>query len=326
MIAIRKSTLLLLLLLVQNISSGQGTRLNFPGKKFSIIPPDSTFVLGQYGPSIVQEKLNFSLLLLEGMDNGAETVLFEPQRDLQQGQKLCLQKDTLIDGNPIQLVKIMSPGKLVAGIIGKPASEIDGDYIIWLTNYKYNKANVSGIAIYPADIDTTYSTAIEQALISVRYDDNRNVSPVESLPFSVDVTGSNLQFAKLLFESLLIYSEDGLWPTQAASMSMFSVTTRYKKILPTEYLHIARKLNASFSDSAKIISEAQINIDGLPGVEIVLNEQYGTNKTGYRYWLLLFEENQYFEMSGGTGNYTEDWLTRFRKIAHSFKRIEKLKP
>lgn len=162
---------------------------------------------------------------------------------------------------------------------------------------------------------------LKKSLFSVYYDADKKINPFETVDFNVDITSSNLVFAKSMMNSL-IYTNDGLFPTKSPDKSTLIITKAFSKIdIEDKKLFSINRLKQTPLEIEKIESTDEISIDGISGYKIIgIAKDKKTGRAEKICQIILFSDNLYYLLFATTNCVNETRIIELQKVMKTFKR------
>lgn len=162
---------------------------------------------------------------------------------------------------------------------------------------------------------------LKKSLFSVYYDADKKINPFETVDFNVDITSSNLVFAKSMMNSL-IYTTDGLLPTKALDKSTLIITKSFSKIeIEDKKLFSINRLKQTPLEIEKIESTDEISIDGISGYKIIgIAKDKKTGDAEKICQIILFSDNLYYLLFATTNSENETRIIELQNVMKTFKR------
>ena len=176
---------------------------------------------------------------------------------------------------------------------------------------------INGIA--PKE-DVNLDQAIRKALLSVVYDANRILTPLDAVDFEISTEGTDFVFAKSM-SNMLIYNRDGKVPSETNDKASLVIAKAFSKTVIDDKKQFAMtriKQLPVFID--KILTTEPIEINGLKGYEI--SAEGRDRKTGNKeqvYQVMLFLESDYYILFGSSEADFDKNTSAFKKLVRHFK-------
>lgn len=162
---------------------------------------------------------------------------------------------------------------------------------------------------------------IKTSILSVVYEENKKINPLDNIDFEIDTNGTNLKFAKS-FSNMLTYNTDGLLPTQAKNDTSLIIGKAISNIeIEDKKLYAINRIKKMPLEIVKIDITNEISIDDISGYEIIATAK--DKKTGLEekiYQVILFSDQLYYILLGTTNNDFEKNINELKKIVKTFKR------
>lgn len=315
-----KKTLILLFISVSLVIYGQETNQNIilnkltsehvpvEGTKVSLIPPSGFDKSVDYN-GFQQNENNSSILIIEIPGPSSEvTKALTPSGLKSQGVELIEKQDLIINELPAVF------------IVGEQtAYEILFVKYILIFGTESNTTIINGM--FPKEMSNQMSEGIKNSLLSVVYESNKDVNPLDAIEYTVDIDNTKLKYANVLANGIL-FTADGKVPTESDDKTFYSVASSLGKIEIIDKQQFAidrlKKIpGIAIIDPYKI---SDIEINGFSGYEIVVQ---GTNeKTGKEeqiYFVMLFNDNLYYILMGMAEDDFSDNLELFKEVSKTFR-------
>lgn len=142
--------------------------------------------------------------------------------------------------------------------------------------------------------------------------------------FKVDISGTGFMPAEIISDNHIIYTHDGAYPPVAADKSQLEIKYGSATVSEASYNTYSTQIlavNPAFNSSS-VIENNTAGIDGLNGIELVANANYGTGSQPIKvYQLTLFTVEGVFTLTGIAYENTQTMIDTFKKIAKTFTRI-----
>lgn len=240
-------------------------------------------------------RLPYSVLLEE----------FNEKNLLKENMELKMKNEFLWNGTSVMLMKIFQ--KTSSCLIGKWTLVIDRGEECWMIN-----------GLYPAK-DQRRSEAVLKTIKSTFWEREEGLSPVEIPLGSVDVSNTSLKLAGLI-EGAVVYTKDGLLPTKKDDGSLFVISRLSNTfITPNKHKGFAKERLQMIEKGEKIeiISEKEVTIDGLSGIEMVGYTSGDQKKLVFQ--TMLFDSKNSHVMVGIAKSGIPENLSLFHNTAETFK-------
>ncbi|NLV81839.1 MAG: hypothetical protein GXZ18_02375 [Synergistaceae bacterium] len=239
-----------------------------------------------------------------------ETLLeeFSKENLKKEGLELKGHTNLLWNGSNAMLLKIFQTSKNI--VLGKWVLIVDCGEKSWMLSASYDSKNQLHAASTLKMIKSVYWD-----------DDNKKEKIVASDPIGKICTEkTDMKFAGLA-QGALVYTKDGQLPTGTPDGSLLVVSNskNSNKITPNKYLPYAKEKIKTIEPGKKldIISENDVTIDGLPGVEIVANTKDGEERLIFL--TILFDNKNIHTIVGIAKKNTAENLELFHSLCSSYK-------
>lgn len=176
--------------------------------------------------------------------------------------------------------------------------------------------------IFPSSLEEEIGKRVRESIFTVVYEPNKEIDPFENIGFVIDVSETNLKFAKMI-SNMLIYNADGKMPTESDDKVSILVGTSFGKldIEDKKIFAINRMKQNPPIDIIEPENIKSISIDDISGYEIV---GYGvdkdTNEPEMVYQVILFSDNLYYIITGVANDNYENNIKLFKQVSKTFQR------
>jgi hypothetical protein len=314
-----KSILILLFTTVSFVIYGQRTdqevisntlsdkHVSVAGTKVSLIAPDG-FDKSVNFNGFQQSEKSSSVMIIEMPGPFSEiTKAFTKSGLKSQGVDLIAKKDLTINGFPAVFIEAEQTAYGTLFI----------KYILTFGT-ESNTTMINGM--FPKEFNKEMSSDIKNSLLSVVYETDKNVNPLDEIDYTVDIENTKLKYANVLANAI-IYTVDGKVPTESDDKTFYTIASSLGKIEITDKKQYAiNRLNKTAT--IKNISPnniQEIEINGFKGYEIIakgINEK--TGKEEQIYYVMLFNDNLYYLLMGVAENDFENNIDLFKKVTKTF--------
>lgn len=310
-------SLTLIALLTTLLAFGQGEINNtktdkhrqVAGTKFLLIPPTG-FIPATNFQGFQQMNSGASILVMEIPGPFAESTKgFNEQGLKTQGVVLNKKEEIKVNGNP---GLFLTTEQFAYGT----------NYSKYILVFGDSKATYMVNGTFPKEV-IELDKDVRESMLSVVYESELTVNPLNTVPFTVDTENTKLKFAKSM-TGMLLYTVDGNVPTESTDktsfivgLSLANVQTVDKKL--TAINRIKRLPYSEIEIDEDKIHE--IEIDGISGYEIVgkgTDKNTGTKELVYQ--VMLFSDTGYYIIVGTAKNDFEQNLALFETVARTLRR------
>ncbi len=283
--------------------------IHVDGSKISLSVPDGYEVAVDFpgfsnpdlGSSIMVNVMPFEYKEIKGV--------FKQQEQLDtQNMQLLEHSDIIFNGINAELVQVTQDasglqfGKYVL-IFGKEGSTI-------LIN-----------GILPIEYIENHGQVLKEAILSTVYHEDLSIDPFSALPYSIDVSGTKLQFATTM-SSAAVFSVDGKVPTESQDKTTLIVANSLSEVVIGDKLAFAEKAIKTYpgySSEMDIVSTSEVLINGVEGVELVSKGVNNDGEMEQIAQIILFQNNKYYRIIGTSLEDYDDNLQLFRDVANTFQ-------
>jgi len=197
-------------------------------------------------------------------------------------------------------------------------------FLKWMVVTGNEKETLLVTATFPQEMKEQYSSVMEQSALSVQWDEEAEVDPLDGLIFSFK-DDPLLKFAKRISNSVML-AKDGLWQGKANNDPFLiigpsiseSIIDDVKKFAERRLMQIKQVSNIA------IKKQSDVTIAGLPGSEIIAEAKWNDLPDlppVIVYQVILLDGENYFIMQGfAPRGEQEKYLAVFTRVAKSFRK------
>jgi hypothetical protein len=173
-------------------------------------------------------------------------------------------------------------------------------------------------AAFPENLEPL-GKAIEESMLSVRYDPAQSLDPMAALDFKVEVSGTKLKFGRAMGTTLL-FTVDGQVPTASPDKTNLVVGKAISDSQPADRRQFAiDRINQTPIKVASMEYVKEITLDGLPGYEIMAKSQpRNSGNSDFLYQVILYTDRTYYILFGTASD--TDSLDQIKKVVGTFGR------
>ena len=275
-----------------------------PGTKFQMIAPPG-FQLAQSFSGFSNDSLKASIMVSD-VPTSMKTIAagFTKEKLSASGLSLICTDSLLVNGLPCHILHITQQ-------VG------DIKYLKKILLFGDSSKTTIVNGIYPATA-AHLGKPIQNALLSIEYNNNLNDDPMQAVNFTIDTIGSGLLLAKYQ-NGTLLFSKDGKIPTTAPTLIVGSSFSA-QNIADKKQFSIDRLKLLPGGITAQIQSLIPVKQGNLEGFEIVSKAKIYGDKEDLLYQCLFFDKKGNYFMVVGLANVemTKN-LQVFRKMAESLE-------
>jgi hypothetical protein len=283
--------------------------VNIKGTKISVIPPNGWTVASNFN-GFQQTGSSSSLMVVE-IPGPFEEVSKGLTEEGLKTQGVILDKKRTVTVNGYSGLYVVAKQFAYETMFGKYILVFGNDQTTFIIN-----------GMFPRDFEKELGSAVEKSMLSVVYEPNKEINPLKSVNFEIDVSNSKFKFAQMMSNTLL-YTADGNVPTKSDDKTTLMVGTSLGKIKMEDEKQYAINRMKQYP-SIKNIESKQINsitIDDISGYEIIANGiDSKTGEPEMIYQIMLFSDNAYYLIVGVANTEFEENIELFKKIGKTFKR------
>ncbi len=271
---------------------------------YVVLPEGCNFVRSQSGCLDKAKKVSLESSVIR-LPYTALLEEFNEENLKKANMELKMKNEFVWNGSPAMLMKIFQ--KKGSGMVGKWTLIVDRGQECWMIN-----------GLYPAK-DQVRGEAVLKTIRSAYWESEQSSPPAEIPQGNVDVQGTDLKLAGLL-DGAVVYTKDGLLPTKKEDGSLFVVSGLSNTfVTPDKQPDFAKEKLMMIEKREKIdiISEKEVMIDGLNGIEIVGYTAGEEKKLIYQ--TMLFDGKNSHVMVGIARSDIPENLDLFHTTAETFK-------
>ena len=276
------------------------------GSKVSMIPPND-FTVATNFMGFQQEDTNSSIMVLDFPTSYTTVIKGFTKENFEKAGLKMEAVDTLTLNN-------------------KPAILVRGVQFIYEQNYtKY-------ILVFGSETETIMingasvmdkpllSTSIKNAMLTVVYDPNKVLSPLDAVDFRLETKNTGYVFSKSM-SNMLIYDKELLASDESSDKRSFVVSKSISKSnVENKKLFAENRIKGLPMQVNQILTVAKVFINNLEGYEIIAD---GVNrKTGQKeqaFLTILFNDLDYYILYGSSVKDFDQNSASFRKLAQTFE-------
>lgn len=164
------------------------------------------------------------------------------------------------------------------------------------------------------------SDEIKKSILSIYYDSNRIIDPLEGIKFSIDVSNTKFKFANTM-SGTVIYTVDGQVPPQSEDKSMLMVSNSIGSgdMELNKGFAIERMKNLPVKTFVNENEVIEVEINGLKGYELISYQDPEKNINDFTYMIMLFDETNYYMIIGIAIDDVDTNHELYKSIARTFK-------
>lgn len=280
--------------------------LEIRGSKVSMIPPNG-FTVATNFMGFQQEDSNSSIMVLDFPTSYTTVIKGFTRENFEKAGLKIEAVDTLTLNN-------------------KPAILVRGMQFIYEQNYtKYILvfgSETETIMINGASVvdKTLLSSSIKNAMLTVVYDPNKVLSPLDAVDFTLEIKNTGYVFSKSM-SNMLIYNKEFLASDESSDNRSFVVSKSISKSnVENKKLFAENRIKVLPMQVNQILNVTKVVINNLEGYEIIAD---GANrKTGQKeqaFLTILFNDLDYYILYGSSVKDFDQNSASFRKLAQTFK-------
>lgn len=279
---------------------------NVEGTKISLIPP-AGFTKGVNFLGFQEEASGSSIMVLNIPGPFSETSKgITKENLLSTGVQMISDDHILLNGLPALLVQ------------GKQ-SAYGNIYTKYILIFGTEKETIMINGVFPEHL-TKLSGDIKKCLLSAYYEAEKKVNILETVEYTIEVSGTKLKFAGNMSNALL-YTVDGELPSKSDDKTSLIISKSFSNANTEDLKDFSiNRLKQTPFEVDSIKRSADIAIGDLSGYEIISK---GKNiKTGvpeYLYQLILPTDSNYYILFGTTNDMSEVSISEIKKAAETFK-------
>lgn len=275
------------------------------GTKCSLIPPFD-FIKSNSFSGFQQTETNSSIMIVE-IPGPFEEISASMTKDglLTKGMDLEYKESFIVNNRKSVLIHTK-----------QSAYNTEFSKLIFLFGDEKSTIMINGVC--PSELEQL-KIDLRKSILTVIYDTNQVLNPLESVRFQVDVSNSKFKIGKF-FAGSLLYTTDGKVPTESSDKSNIIVGATIGKIQigNTKDLFIKRMKQLPKAYEIKNKNIKKVIIDEMNGYESIAYTKEGKKEMIYQ--LMLFNEDEYYLFLGSSEDNFKENIKAFKQIAKTFKR------
>lgn len=271
---------------------------------YVVLPDGCSFVKSQAGCVDKTKKVSLESSVIR-LPYSALLEEFTEENLKKASMELKMKNEFIWNGSSAILMKIFQ--KKGSALVGKWTLVVDRGEECWMIN-----------GLYPAK-DQKRGEAVLKTIKSAYWENEKSSSSAEIPQGNVDVHGTPLKLAALL-DGAVVYTKDGFLPTKKDDGSLFVVSRLSNTfVTPDKQPGFAKEKLQMIEKGEKIdiISEKEVMINGLNGIEIV--GYTSGEQTKLIYQTMLFDGRNSHVMVGIAKSDIPENLDLFHGTAETFK-------
>ncbi|NLD05529.1 MAG: hypothetical protein GX672_06510 [Synergistaceae bacterium] len=271
---------------------------------YVVLPEGCSFVNTQAGCVDKVKKVSLEASVIH-LPYSALLKEFNEENLKKASMELKVKNEFIWNGSSVILMKIFQ--KTDSSLVGKWTLIVDRGEECWM---------ISGL--YPAR-DQKRGEAVLKTIKSAYWENEKSSSSLEIPQGRVDVYGTPFKLAGL-HEGAVVYTKDGFLPTKKDDGSLFVISRLSNTfVMPNKQSGFAKERLYMIEKGEKIdiISEKEVIIDGLTGIEIVGYTAGDHKKLIYQ--TILFDSKNSHIMVGIAKLAIPENLDLFHRTAETFK-------
>jgi hypothetical protein len=304
--------LLVAFALTGETSGNQEGHARVTGTKVSLTPP-ANFVPAAQFPGFMDEENGATIMVTEW------PLPYTELSDAFTGDKMATKGMLLLEKKDVSFGD-------KKGILLHVKQDLNSEvFLKWIGFTGNESESVMITATFPEEVKSGLDSSLEKSVLSARWDAALKFDISEGLDFTLKDDPALKQASKV--GKSLLFTRDGTIPKSTiTSRDPFLIFgPSLAKISSADRRTFAeRRLVATVEIAEiKITKASEVNIGGLPGIEIVAAGRWDKEPVGEAviYQVLLFESDSYYLLQGfATPKDREKYLPVFSRIAQSFQK------
>lgn len=293
--------------IIENIKTNEHKQL-FRVPLFLIIKPNFNFIKTHSG--YVDENKKITLDVAE-LQLPYKTLLkeFNPISLKKKGLELKSRNELLWNGSNVTLFKLFQATE--HSVVGKWVFILDKGDSSWMVTSSYDSKNQN------------HAAAVLEMINSIYWEDGQSESFDNINANNVGTQEKEFEFAGIS-QGALVYSKDGSLPTKSPDEALFIVSKskNSQNLTPNKYLSYAKNKIKSIEPNKKlkIVSEDEVNINGLQGIKLIANTQEkNVEENGLLFLTILFDVKKIHTLVGIAKKDVAKNLELFNSLSLSYR-------
>jgi hypothetical protein len=281
--------------------------VNIAGTKISLIPPDG-FTKANNFLGFQQNQSGSTIMLLDIPGPFSET------------SKAMNKESLLSQGIEVKLIENITINNLPAIMITGEQNSRGNIYTKHILCFGNENETIIINGASPNNLGEV-SRIVKNSMITCVYEPNKIINPFDIVDYSINLSGSNLKFAKFASNSL-IFTKDGIIPTEIIDKTSLIIAKSFSKTeIKDEKLFCLNRLKQMPIEIIKTKTINKITIDKISGYEIIATGQdKKTMEKEEVYQVILFSDDLYYLFLGSTKLEIEKNINDIKETIMTFKR------
>ena len=282
--------------------------ISVAGTKVSLIPPVG-----------FQKSVNF--FGFQQNDNNSSIMVLEMPGSFSEISKAFTKSGFQTKGIELIDKKDITINDFSAVFIEAEQSAYGITFIKYILTFGTENSTIMINGMLPKSLREEMGSEIRKSLLSVVYESNKEVDPLDKINFTVDIENTKLKYTKVLANAVL-YTVDGKIPTESEDRTFYSIGRSIGIIDITDKKKSAiERLNkTAMMTNIKPEKITEIEIYGFSGYEIIAEATYEkTGKAVKIYFVMLFDDNFYYLIIGIAEDDFESNIELFKEVSKSFR-------
>lgn len=275
-----KNTGLLLTFLVISIVGYSQKRVNVPGTKVWMMPPEGSRTV--INPAGFRVNENTVILIITSKGNFyTQNKSFKDTYSQLPGVKIFDYKEFKVSGYPAKLILMQSNPKK------KAYQLVFGD----------STFSVTVIGSYDAN-NEKLGEKIKKSILSIQYKKDEKINHYQNMPFSLDDSQTRLKFL-VQDDKFLIYSLQGKMPDKSQPKLLVALLPDKQQKTPQKLIADMLKDQESKGNDIKIIKKTTRVINGYQSYKVITTGKKGVGKEEYVFMQVITNGNYRVLFIGG---------------------------
>jgi hypothetical protein len=293
-----------------SLAFAQPKLVKVPGTKASLVPPASLKPTDRF-PGFMDDETSSSIVITEIPAPYSEmTAGFTKEALATKGMNLLSKKEISLDGRPGVLLHVGQEARSTA-------------FLKWMVITGSEKETLLVTATFPEEMKAQFSSVMEQSALSVKWDAEAKIDPLDGLNYSFEDDPS-LKLAKR-FSNMVMFTKDGALAGKPTNDPFFIIGSSVSQEIISD---LGKFAEAQLKEIDKVTGvsikkQSDVTISGLSGAEIIAEGKWSDapNAPVIVYQVILLDGGNYFIMQGwAPREEQEKYLAAFTRIAKSFRK------
>lgn len=276
------------------------------GTKISLIPPQD-FISSKNFQGLEQNVSNSSIIIVEVPGSFSQI------------SKGITKESLLQNGVNVEKIETFTINQLPAILVTGTQNANGGVYSKYILIFGTEQETIIINGVFPKNYTRT-GEDIKNSMLSTYYNPEQTINAFDILNYTLNTDSTKLKFAKF-FSNSLIYTVDGLLPTQSEDKTNLIVSKSISQITTQDKEQFSMyRLGQMPYEIQNISSKIPIQLDRLSGFEIIADGVNNTTKEKeYLYQVILYSNDFYYIFFGTTNDSSGNSIQEIQSLVKTFR-------